>query len=1215
MKKTIIFLLFFAGLNVFLFAQQNPFFKFYFNGNDVTSIVPVFGNSIFLFGSREAGLGAFNIDSMKYVGILQKLYAQIPSHNIRNIKKFSNDTLWICTDRGLVRYRSNEILILNTNNSPIPSNVVNDIYRDVLGGLWIATSNGLAYNLGDNWTVYNTSNSGIPDDYVTTVKVDPLGNIWVGTPNGIGMFDRNEWYVWNTGNSGLPDNYISFIEFDSFNNSKWIGTLGGGLVNWLGDNFYVFDTTNSPLPSNMVTCFAFDRSRNRWIGTDKGVAFVSQSGWRIFDTSNSQISDNFINAIYIDEQNRKFFGTRNKVSVLIDTNFIVIDFTNSKLPTNNVFKVVEGRDLIKWIATPFALVSFDSNSWQVFDSSNSPLKSNINDINIDQYNNLWVATDSGLFVKSGNSWAEYYYDTANLPSNRILRVLPVKNGVYVGTDSGLVYKRSQVWVRLDTMYGVKLKGIISSLSLVKVPTDYGDFEDKVYAGLGEKGIGVFYKDSVWFIDESNSPLVNMFVTDVAEDNNGRLYVGTREQGVFTYDSVWNAHNPNTGDFPDFNVLDIEVDKENSIWLTTSNGGIVVWQDTLISLLTEDAYPFYTNKFKNVFTDLSNNKWISTEFGLYVYNEDSLKPELKLKPFNQQVCMGNPFFVDFYTFYLFEPGNTFIVQMSDSSGSFDSAFVIGRKQSRSAQPILCLAPRNISPGYTYLLRILSTNPPLMSEFEFGRDRLGIFEVPHPKIYGDTVVCSGNTIKLWAHPKREGIWDLMNSFIWRVEGGTLLSLPTDDTVLVRFDTVTSGRVILKAINELGCEDSTFANVYVSHPPGKILNGQTRVCSGQSFIYSTTDSSQITNIWSVQNGTLEKKLSNNVVIIKWGNTTPGWVILKRINQFGCVDSVKLKVDIFPTPDATIFGKKEVLIESIEKYIGTRLDASVINKWSVTNGLIIGRNDGDTVVVGWNKSGFGKVKLLQRTPAGCFDSSEMVVRIFEHLKVDGDTLVCENKETYFEAVSNLGAYNSWSVQGGTITSEPSSRRVWIRWGPSGTGLVKLVQWFPNTFFKDSIVQIVRIAKLPQKPVISDSGGYLYSSAPFGNQWFFNGRILVGDTNRTIVPLRTGYYTVRVITAPGCESELSDPFYFVSGVDDENETLKIYPNPASNFVEFMTNGARGISELLIRDLTGRELVRYNYEVPVNEKMLDLSNFANGIYIVEVVIGNNRIANRLILFR
>ncbi|MFN3269823.1 MAG: hypothetical protein ACK42G_04465, partial [Candidatus Kapaibacteriota bacterium] len=212
-------------LSFVAFSQQNPQFRFYFNGNDVTSVVPVFGNSIFLIGSREAGLGVYNFDSLKYIGLIQKIYVPIPSHNIRALRKYSNDTLWICTDRGLVRLRSNQFVVYNSQNSPLPSDIINDIYVDAVGIWWIATNKGLVMKSDTNWVVFNRLNSGIPDDYVNTVKVDPIGNVWVATPNGLGMYDRTDWYVFDTNNSGLPDNFITFIEFDNFNNSKWVGTL------------------------------------------------------------------------------------------------------------------------------------------------------------------------------------------------------------------------------------------------------------------------------------------------------------------------------------------------------------------------------------------------------------------------------------------------------------------------------------------------------------------------------------------------------------------------------------------------------------------------------------------------------------------------------------------------------------------------------------------------------------------------------------------------------------------------------------------------------------------------------------------------------------------------------------------------------------------------------------------------------------------------------
>ncbi|MCX7909693.1 MAG: T9SS type A sorting domain-containing protein [Ignavibacteria bacterium] len=1212
MKKSFIILIFLTFFSSIVYSQPNPTVRFYFNGNDITSVVPVFGNTIFLIGSKEAGLGVYNLDSMKYIGIIQKPYAPIPSHNIRAIRKYSLDTLWICTDRGLIRLRGNQYLIFDNQNSPLPSNIVNDIFVDALGIWWIATDQGLVSKNDTVWTIYNTTNSNIPSNYISSVKVDRVGNVWVTTPNGLGMFDRSNWYVFDTNNSGIPNNNITFIEFDNVLNSKWIGTHGG-LVHWIGNNFFVYDTSNSSIPSNIVTSFAFDTSRNRWIGTDKGLAFVSQQGWRIYTKSNSNLSDNYINSIFVDTRNRKFIATRNGLTIINDTNFLVLKFENSKLPTNRVQKVVEGIDLTKWIITNEGLVSFDSNNWSVYNSTNSPIKHFINDIAVDNENSLWVATDSGLIVRKNNLWLGYYRDNSGIPSNFITRVLPTTRGIWIGTDSGLVLFKDGVWIRYDTLFRGKLDSKISALSSKWIRQSSGNFE-KIFVGLSRKGIAIFDKDTILFIDENNSPLLGVYITDVKEDVLGRLLVGTLEQGLFTFDSIWTAHNPTTNDFPDYYVKHITFDKKNKPWITTQIGGIWVGiNDTTAIVITEKNYPFYSNQFNSVFVDLSNNIWISTNFGLYVYNKDTIKPELKLKHYNFEICQGNTFPLDFYTFYPFEPNNRFVVELSDTLGNFDTTFIIGSILSRTSRTILCYIPNSIPASRKYQLRIVSTNPPIVSEPSGYFDTLIVNPLPKPKIIGDSIICSRGVVKLLA--LRQGVGSNLWSFIWNVEGGILLSPPTNDTVLVRFDTVVVGKVKLIVFTDRGCSDSIIKEIYVSTPPGKTLLGQNRVCSGDAFIYSTTDSSNIKNYWSVVNGTLEKKLADNVVVVRWGNQTPGFVILKRVNQYGCTDSVRFRVDIFRTPSASISGRKEVMVEDVVRYTTSRFNPNVVNKWSVVNGLIIGRDNGDTVTIGWPSGGIGKVKLVQRTPAGCSDSTELMVRVFERVSIFGDTLVCENSDTYFEAISNLGANNQWYVSGGTFTSNSQNRRVWVKWGKSGIGFIKLVQWFPGTFFKDTIVWMIRIASVPPKPFIVDSGGYLYSSAPYGNQWYFNGQIMFGDTNRTIVPLRTGYYTVKVKSAPGCESEMSDPIYFISGVEEENNGISIYPNPSNGYLFVNLSQELNLQYVLVRDILGNELIRIPGNKLLSESVINLSELSNGTYFIAFKVGIYEVVKRIVLLK
>ncbi|MFN3781752.1 MAG: hypothetical protein ACK4SO_06220, partial [Candidatus Kapaibacteriota bacterium] len=475
---------------------------------------------------------------------------------------------------------------------------------------------------------------------------------------------------------------------------------------------------------------------------------------------------------------------------------------------NYIQKVVEGTNLVKWIATTYDLISYDGNNWTVYNSTNSPITHQINDIALDNDNNLWVATDSGLFVRrfKTNDWLSYYYDSLGLISDIVYKVLPTTRGVWIGTDSGLVLYDGGTWIRYDTMYGAKLNGIITSLSSKFVEDSIGTYE-RVYVGLGYEGIAVFERDTVRFIDDSNSPFSMIYITDVKEDLSGKLFVGSLAQGLYTYDSLWLVHNPLTGDFPDFTVKSITFDQFNRPWATTLAGGI--WtqlNDTTSIVFSEDGYPFYTNEFNDVFVDLSNNKWISTSYGLYVFNEDTIKPELKLKSYNFQVCQDGTFSLDFYSFFEFREGNNFVVKLSDTTGRFDTTYIIGSIQSRSNRPIRCYIPKNTSPSDKYKLQVISTNPPLISHPSGLMERLVVRPLPVPKIRGDSVICSSEIAKLWAVRQGDGsdLWD----FVWRVDGGELLSPPTNDTILVRFQDVPFGTVVLYVYNPYGCVDSTSA-----------------------------------------------------------------------------------------------------------------------------------------------------------------------------------------------------------------------------------------------------------------------------------------------------------------------------------------------------------------------------------------------------------------------
>lgn len=1192
MKKVLLVLALILLPYLSLYPQSKQW-RFYVNGNDITSVCPISGDSLYFFGSREAGIGIFNLNSMQYVGGINKLSSTIPTHNIRQIRKRSsyNDTFWICTDEGLIRLTDSNLVVYNTQNSGLPTNFINDITIDAIGYRWIATDQGLVLNYDTNWIVYNTQNSGIPSDRINFVNVDAMGNVWIATDMGIGMFDRNNWYVWNTGNSGLPDNYITFIVFDRMNGSKWIGTFNGGLVNWLGNNFFVYDTSNSVIPSNTVTSFAYDTSYNKWVGTSNGILLISTGEWQVLNTQNSRLSNNYVNNIFINSNTDvKFIATKDSLTIIRDSSFYVVEMANSKLPNNQIKKVVEGQDLVKWIATERELVSFDGDNWGVLSQNNLPFGGkSINDLAVDSQNRLWVATDSGLYCRSGNSWTSFVYDSIGLPSNIVLKILPEGSNLWVGTDSGLAKLSSNnQWTRLDTIYNGLFRNEISALAL--------DNEGKLYVGLGFNGAAIYSPDTLIVYNDTTSPLVRTYVTFIFPDGQTNLWIGTTSYGLLLRDTTWTFFNPLNSPMTDYFVREFDKDLGNWYWTATGGQGLVSFQDTNWLTYPKNNSPLASNVIYDILVDRSNNKWLATSMGLYVFNVDSIRPELKTRGVSTSICQGTTILINYYSFGLYEPDNQFLVLLSDSAGRFDNPTIIGRYIGRKGQPILCFIPKGLPESDFYRIKVVSTNPAI--DGGDNGENISIRTIPKPKIYGDNISCSNATQLFWREINPSLVYR------WEVIGGTIIGNAYSDTIRVQWNTRDSGFVKLVEYNQFGCSDSSIMTVRISSLPGKILYGSRQSCVGDTYIYSTSDSTNIQNYWTVVNGTLVKKYSPSVVVIQWDRIGQGYVKLRRVNQAGCVDSVSLSVDVDSTPVANIIGKNEVMTETISIYKTTKLLQSFNVKWKVTNGQIIGPDNLDSVVVGWPMAGYGKVKVLQTSLQGCSDSSEKIVRIFEYAAVSGDTLVCENNETYFEAISNLGASNLWSVIGGSFISDNTNRRVWIKWGNSGTGRIKLVQYVTGTIYKDSVEVIVHIAAKPTKPTITDSAGILVSSATYGNQWYYNGVIILGDTNRTIVPLRTGYYTVQVTTAPGCVSEMSEPYYTISGVEEEQKLAKIFPNPTIGNLVIVPNNGQIINRIIIRDQIGNELYKQIVLNSTESLQLDMTQFVSGIYIVE--LGTNR---------
>ncbi|MDR2009995.1 MAG: T9SS type A sorting domain-containing protein [Bacteroidales bacterium] len=109
----------------------------------------------------------------------------------------------------------------------------------------------------------------------------------------------------------------------------------------------------------------------------------------------------------------------------------------------------------------------------------------------------------------------------------------------------------------------------------------------------------------------------------------------------------------------------------------------------------------------------------------------------------------------------------------------------------------------------------------------------------------------------------------------------------------------------------------------------------------------------------------------------------------------------------------------------------------------------------------------------------------------------------------------------------------------------------------------------------------------------------LQGETEQTFSPSINGNYAVR-ITQNGCV-DVSN-CHHITTITSINEVetvnyINIYPNPTNGRL-IIENEQLKIGKVIIYDMNGKKLSTFNYPLSIAE--IDLSDYANGIYFIEV---------------
>lgn len=402
---------------------------------------------------------------------------------------------------------------------------------------------------------------GLSQTEVTALIQDSRGYLWVGTAGGgVCKFDGLEFQEFDE-SYGLGGNIVQSITEDN-RGHIWVGTSFGGVTRLDGKNATRFNGSQG-LPANSVLSLTSFKEEV-WIGTDRGLITWNTSTEKMTRVKTMQYN---ISALHTGN-NTVWVGSEGTVYRMTE-----------KIPVK--------------LAIPFI-----ANA------------RHINNIADDGKGLLYIATTEGLFAWNISAGSHVVTPvTTALAGKDVHCAMPAADG--------------DIWISLrdEKLLKYKADGTLSDYTPEGTQVSYQvtallqDNSGLIWFGTKTSGLIKFRSEAFNYFPELEG-LKRNDIYHIAESPDGRIYVGTGRDGVYSYDGKTTRKFPANIE----RVSCLLFDKKKQLWIAHSKGLILSSNGTSVSRQFLDGI-----RVRWLTEDSKGNVWIGTwEKGLYKYDGTTLR---------------------------------------------------------------------------------------------------------------------------------------------------------------------------------------------------------------------------------------------------------------------------------------------------------------------------------------------------------------------------------------------------------------------------------------------------------------------------------------------------------------------------------------------------------------------------------------------------------------
>jgi|GEM_PF-1126925 len=397
-------------------------------------------------------------------------------------------------------------------------------------------------------------------------------------------------------------------------------------------------------------------------------------------------------------------------------------------------------------------------------------------------------------------------------------------------------------------------------------------------------------------------------------------------------------------------------------------------------------------------------------------------------------------------------------------------------------------------------------------------------PIPVITGPTALCQ-YTSATYSLQTISG-----NSVTWTVTGGQIAGSNTSNTIQVLWNTAGAGTVRVTEANSLGCDSTVSVSVNVRQASIPQINGASLVCGYSMMTYSTSLTPGTTYNWTVTGGTIASN-SGGAITVQWSNVASGTITLTAHNTSGCDSTITRAIVINPTPTPVIAGPTSACKYNTMSYYLQTASVNAIS-WNVTGGQILGSSTSNSINVQWTTAGTGTVTVTETHSSGCDSSVSVSVNVGQTSvpQINGASPVCSYSTTSYSTPLTPGTTYTWSVTGGTISSNTGGA-ISVLWSTASSGTITLLA-HNNSGCDSTVSRNIVINPTPTPAIAGPSSACMYNTMTYYLQtvssnskvWNVTGGQIIGANNASSINVQwttagTGTVTVTETHTSGCDS------------------------------------------------------------------------------------------------